>query len=249
MNRDTHFKKSTKRPISPSSDSSPDREAKQQNMDKIIQESASMANNDTTHDIIKADSDNASLSQALVPLINEFKLLHESVDTVHHDYADLKLTILKQKDDLKHELTDKIEQNTAQLSKMSKENLNLKKENKHLKTRLDHIEQAQLSNNVILTGIPEGPYEPYSTTKLCVQEMVAVMIDSRDAEADLVKAKDIDITSCNRVGKFRHNNARPISITFATRDDKESFLACKRKLPAGVYANEELPMHIKKRRD
>ena len=49
---------------------------------------------------------------------------------------------------------------------MSRGNQILKKENEHLKTRLDHIEQSQLSNNVIHTGIPEGPYEPYNTTKL-----------------------------------------------------------------------------------
>ena len=95
LSKDTHPKKSTKRPISPSSDSLSDREVKRQNMDKIIQKSTSMANNDITQDIIKADSDNASLTQALGPLINEFKLLRESVDTVHHDYTDLKLTISK----------------------------------------------------------------------------------------------------------------------------------------------------------
>ena len=79
--------------------------------------------------------------------------------------------------------------------------------------------------------------------------MIAVTIDSGDTEADLAKAKGIEITSCNRVGRFKHNVARPISVTFSTRDDKESFLSCKRKLPTGIFANEELPPHIKRRRD
>ena len=82
-----------------------------------------------------------------------------------------------------------------------------------------------------------------------VQEMIAVTIDSGDADADLDKAKGIEITSCTRLGRFRHNTARPISVTFSTRDDKESFLSCKRKLPTGIFANEELPPHIKRRRD
>ena len=102
---------------------------------------------------------------------------------------------------------------------------------------------------MIITGIPKGPYEQYSITKLRVQEMIAVTIDSGEREDDLTKAKEIDITSCNRVGRYKHNVARPISVTFATRDDKESFLSSKQKLPSGIFANEELPLHIKKRRD
>ena len=194
-------------------------------------------------------NDNAPINQALGPLIDEFKLLRESVDTVHKDYADLKKTIFKQKDELKYELVDKIDRNTAQMTEISSENKALRKENVELKNRLDRIEQNQLQNNVIITGIPEGPYEPYSTTKLRVQEMIATTIDSGDADSDLMKAKSINITSCTRIGKFRTNFARPITVTFSTRDDKESFLACKWKLPAGVFANEELPLHIKKRRD
>ena len=79
--------------------------------------------------------------------------------------------------------------------------------------------------------------------------MIAHTIDSGDVNDDLKKAKAIEKTRCSRVGKFRHNNARPISITFGTKDDKEAFLSCKKKLPSGIYANDELPLHIKRRRD
>ena len=192
---------------------------------------------------------NKVLQQALGPLVAEFKLLRESVNTVHTDYKDLKQVISKQKEEIKHELIDKIDKNTTKLVEISQENRILCKENESLKSRLDRIEQNQLSNNVIITGIPEGPYKQYGITKLRVQEMIAVTIDSGDREDDLTKAKEIDITSCNRVGRYKHNVARPISVTFATRDDKESFLSGKRKLPSGIFANEELPPHIKKRRD
>ena len=135
------------------------------------------------------------LKQALGPLITEFRLLRESVNSVHQDYADLKHMISKQKEELKQDLSDKIDKNTTQLIEVSNENKILRKEIEDLKTWLDCIEQNQLSNNVIITGIPEGPYEQYSTTKLRVQEMIAVTIDSGDADADLEKAKGIDITS------------------------------------------------------
>ena len=61
-----------------------------------------------------------------------------------------------------------------------------------MKSRLDRIEQNQLSNNVIITGIPEGPYEQYSITKLRAQEMIAHTIDSGDVNDDLKKAKAIE---------------------------------------------------------
>ena len=212
--------------------------------DKIANEETPTPSSEEQDSPTNIAENNKALQQALEPLVAEFKLLRESVNTVHTEYTDLKHAISKQKEEIKHELIDK---NTTKLVEMSQENKILCKENESLKSRLDRIEQNQLSNNVIITGIPEGPYEQYSITKLRVQEMIAVTIDSGDREDDLTKAKEIDITSCNRVGRYKHNVARPISLTFATRDDKESFLSSKRKLPSDIFANEELPLHIKKR--
>ena len=99
------------------------------------------------------------------------------------------------------------------------------------------------------TGIQEGPYKQYSTTKLQVQEMITETIKSGNIVHDLETAKAIDIVSCKCVGKYRHNYPRSISLTFAKRDDKESFLSNKRQLLAGIFANEEYPLHIKQNRD
>ena len=125
------------------------------------------------------------------------------------------------------------------------ENRNLWKENTELKTRLDKLEQDQLINNVMITGIQEGPYEQYSTTKLRVQEMIAETIQSGNAMQDLETVKAINIVSRKRVSKYRHNFPRSISVTFAKPDDKESFLSNKRQLPVGIFANEEYPLHVK----
>ena len=114
---------------------------------------------------------------------------------------------------------------------------------------MEALEQNQLTNNVILTGVQEGPFELYSTTKLRVYEMIAATIASGNSEDDLNMAQKVDITSCNRVGKFRHNYSRPISITFAKRDNKELFLLNKKHLPEGIFTNEEYPLHIKRNRD
>ena len=162
---------SLKRLISPSSTTINEREPKRTNLESNPN-SPTMSNQETPHNNPGLDSieENTTIKQALGPLINEFRLLRESVETVHQDYADLKQTISKQKDDIKQDLTDKIEKNTTQLIEINKENKVLRKENNELKSRLDRIEQSHLSNNVIITGIPEGPHEQYSITKLRVQE-------------------------------------------------------------------------------
>ena len=195
----TESKNPLKRPISPSSSSSSEREPKRQTIANNTDDTNMPINKPSSNDLHSLDSieGNASFTQALGPLITEFRLLRESVDTVHHDYADLKQTISKQKEELKQDLADKIDKNTNQLMEVSHKNKILQKENEHLKTSLHCIEQIQLLNNVIITGIPEGPYEQYSITRLRVQEMIAVTIDSGDTEADLAKAKGIEITSCN----------------------------------------------------
>ena len=72
-------------------------------------------------------------------------------------------------------------------------NRSLRKEKDMLKTRLDKLEQTQLSNNIIITGIQEAPYEQYSTTKLHIQEMIVVTINSGNAADDPETAKKIEI--------------------------------------------------------
>ena len=197
-------------------------------------------------DPINIAAENTSFSNALGPLMSEFHCLRESVDTVHADYADLKVTISKQASTATADLVTKIESNLLQLMNIALENQNLHKENKELWDRLTKVESTQLSNNIIITGIQQGPFEPYHTTKLGVYEMITTTNDSGDKQADLETAKKVEITGCSRVGKYRHNRTSPISVTFKLHDDKELFLSCKCKLPAGIYANEEYLIHIKR---
>ena len=118
-----------------------------------------------------------------------------------------------------------------------------------LRDRLTKLESVQPSNNIIITGIQEGPFEPYHTTNLRVQEMIVTTIDAGDITADLETAKKVEITGCSCIGKYRYNRARPVSVTLKLHDDKELFLSCKCKLPAGIYANEEYPIHVKRTLD
>ena len=82
-----------------------------------------------------------ALQKALGPLLTEFRSLRDSVKS---DYADLKQTITKQKEELQQELVHKIDNNTKQLTFITEENKSLRKEKNELKFRLDKIEQGQL---------------------------------------------------------------------------------------------------------
>ena len=245
-----HTIKSQKRPISPNqlNTTSTSKRSKSELCvkmdDNLAVNSPSTSNYAEQNSTDRNDCD--KFQKALGPLMNKFRSLRDSVKL---DYADLKHTITKQKDELQKELVHKIDSNTKQLSLISEENKLLHKENTELRSRLDTIEQSQLRNNVLVTGIQEGPYEQYNMTKLRIQEMIAVTINSGNAVQDLETAKRIEITDCKRLGKYRNNYSRPISATFTIRDDKESFLSNKRNLPNGIYANEEYPIHIKHNRD
>ena len=245
-----HMTKLQKRPISPNqlNITVTSKRAKSKLCAKMDDNSAlnplSASNQAESNTMDGSDCD--KFQKALSPLMNEFKSLRDSVKL---GYADLKHTITRQKDELQKELIHKIDSNTKQLSFISEENKLLRKENTELKSRLDTIEQNQLRNNVLVSGIQEGPYEQYNTTKLRIQEMIAVTINSGNVVQDLETAKRIEIIDCKRLEKFWNNYSRSISVTSATRDDKEMFLSNKRTLPDGIYANEEFPIHIKQNRD
>ena len=45
------------------------------------------------------------------------------------------------------------------------------------------------------------------------------------------------------------NYSRPISIAFQCKEDKDLLMSNKQNLPAGIYANDEYPIHVKQKRD
>ena len=111
---------------------------------------------------------NEELKSIIEPLVEEMKLLRE---TVHHDIIDLQNAVSQQKQDitkLEESLTGsqkeirnfliyKIELNTRNIKLVMEENKLLKKENDQLKDRICQIKKSQLENNVMISGQPEHP--------------------------------------------------------------------------------------------
>ena len=200
-------------------------------------------------------------------ILHEFKSLKDTVDS---RVLRLEAAISKQEDKLSEELQrleDTLSRNTSKataeieksvtknrldIAAVLHENKLLRKENDELKDRISRIESTQLCNNVILTGIPEQQWEPYEATKQRVFDTIAsahTNMNEEDRERNKRIAENTKITYCTRVGKYRPNQTRPISVTFQNKEDKDQLMQNKSKLPPGLYVNHEYPPHIKRARD
>ena len=187
------------------------------------------------------ENPNKELQQVIGPLIKEYRLLRESVD---RRYSNLEAAIKTQKIEVsteiskiekfnhKAELSSKIEDTTTttntKINKILDENKQLRTENSKLPERIQKIESQQLSNNVIITGISEALWEGYDATKQRVHGMVAAsMGDASDIDHQEC-GKQVEITCCSHVGRFRPNHSHPIFMTFQNKDDKEMLLSGKK---------------------
>ena len=163
------------------------------------------------------------------------------------DISRLETVITNQKKEIVSEINEKVEVNAIDIQKLVAENKYLRVECDGLRSRLSKIETSQLSNNVIVTGIPEQTWEPYECTKQRVYDTISSAIAATDPSKEdsaLEEARAMDIAYCTRVGKYR-----PISVTFTRWDDKERVMLIKNKLPTGIYINNEYPLHVKRIRD
>lgn len=183
------------------------------------------------------------------------KLLRESV---HQDIQELQNALAKQQNNIiklegslvesqkevKSFLTDKIDLNTRDIKQIMDENRCLRKKNNQLKEWISKIEMLQLENNIIISGQPEQPWEPYESTKEREIDTIAVSLGSLDSGLVRQEARNIKISCCSRVGRYKMGRARPISVTFQKKDDKQTLIANKRNLLSGIYVNEEFSLHI-----
>ena len=70
---------------------------------------------------------------------------------VSQELHKLEETITTQHTKLKDTLTNQIQESNSEVQQVINENVVLRQENKNLKDRLDRLETAHLSNNVIIT--------------------------------------------------------------------------------------------------
>ena len=173
-------------------------------------------------------------------------------DEMSEGFNHLKLVLKEQKAEIISEINVKVDHNSEQITRLVDKNAELRCENKDLKDRVGKIELTQLSNNIIIMGIPEQPFETYEKTKQCIYDTITSALLASDPSLEdnaLSEAQRVDIVYCSIVRRQRLGQNRPISVTLNCRDDKEKIMSIKSKLPQGIYINNEYPVHIKHARD
>ena len=161
------------------------------------------------------------------------------------DFVDLKDVIVTEKGEFTESLSTKIEVNSTNINQLLEENRRLRWENSDLRERISKIEMAQLNNNIIISGMPEQPWEPYEVTKERITEVIASSMGLKDDPITKEEAKKVEIMCCSRLGTYKLGKPRPISVTFKQKDDKEQLMTAKKNLPPGIYVNHEYPAHVK----
>ena len=164
---------------------------------------------------------------------------------------------------MKNSVDEAIEQNLTvrqhgeQIDSLETENLILKSkmsamEGEHslMKKKLANIETRALQHNIIVRGIMEDEWEKETTTrhKVYLELTNLVSTDEDTKESKLEMAKNLEIRSCKRLGKYVKDRARPISVEFIRKDDVNFILSNKMSLRKGVFADKEFPQDIEKKR-
>ena len=91
--------------------------------------------------------------------------LENAMENQKSDFNKLESTLVTQQKELTTVLSDKIEVNSTNINQLLEENRLLKHENISLRECIIKIEVAQMGNNIILSGMPEQPWEAYNTPK------------------------------------------------------------------------------------
>ena len=107
-----------------------------------------------------------------------------------------------------------MQESNVKVQQVIDENVVLRKENQNLKDRLDRLETAQLSNNVIISRILEQRWESYTLTKQRMHDTIAASKGTSNDPDVITEARKIEILYCTRIGRYKPNILRPISVTF-----------------------------------
>ena len=165
---------------------------------------SSVSNMDTTTTEVQS----THLSQLIEPIMKEFKSLKDTMVSQKSEISEeinrLKKVITTQKSEIINEINIRVDMNSKTILKVLDENHELRRELKELKECVSKIETAQLRNNIIVTGIPEQPFETYEKTKQRIYDIIAEAIKNSDPTQEtsaMNTAQHIDITYCSRVGR------------------------------------------------
>ena len=110
------------------------------------------------------------------------------------------------------------------------------KENEDLKMKVKNMERSMKENNLIFSGLTEGPWETTFITYDKIYQAIASIM-SRNKKERLEKAKEINIVNAKRIGRYIQERNRPICVKFASNLDVARIMDNKKQLKDGVYVD------------
>ena len=146
-----------------------------------------------------------------------------------------------------------IQTNIGNITVLKEENSRLNREIQHLaaeqtklKTQLTKLETRNLENMLIIRGIKE---EPRENEDMCCEKIyreLANTISGSDPEERYTTAKTLTIRKCRRLGKFKRDRIRPISVEFVHKEDRTYILENRNYLNEGIFADKEYPAEVER---
>ena len=144
-----------------------------------------------------------------------------------------------------------IQLNTGNIHALKEENTHLNKELQYLaaeqaklKVQMTQLETKNLECTLIMRGIHEEPKETEDTCCDKIYRELANTIAGSDPEERYTTAKTLTIRKCRRLGKFKRDQIRPVSIEFVHKEDHTYVLENRSYLSKGIFADKEYPVEI-----
>ena len=132
-------------------------------------------------------------------------------------------------------ITSMTEQLTTALNTATAEIVELRSENERLSAKVDDLEQFNRRNFVRISGVPES--SNIDNTEDTTEVVVNLMAKTG------VQIATTDVEQSYRIGKRNKQDKtvkRPIIVKFTNYATKKLSLKSKKKLPKGVYINDDL---------
>ena len=148
-----------------------------------------------------------------------------------------------------------IQLNTGNIHALKEENTRLNKELQYLaaeqaklKVQMTQLETRNLEYTLIMRGIREEPKETEDICRDKIYRELANTIAGSDPEERYTTAKTLTIRKCRRLGKFKRDQIRPVSIEFVHKEDRTYVLENRSYLSEGIFVDKEYPVEIERAR-
>ena len=114
----------------------------------------------------------------------------------------------------------------------------VERENQDPQQCLTNIEDKMLETSLVFSGFPEEKWEEEEPRRLKLTKEIANTFHGETEDEKLKKAKEVQIVSTERLGRYNPQKGRPITVKFSLKMDAEHVLESKKKLTKGIYVEQ-----------